>query len=153
MECHCHFYHRFSVGCLWGFRSVCCQAEVGIFNHFHVCASQFPALTLQNMVYLCCSEQLRAVGAKALLSRGKLMWRKAGNGGAQWLCCSWGEFAFGSALLVFLREGERKQRSSFRNVSGLRDASPISKAAALVAAGGWWLGDEAIKCDHELFSF
>lgn len=73
MECHYNFYERFSVGCRWGFRNICCQAKVGIFNLFHVYASQFPALTSQNMLYLCFSEQLRALGAKALLSQGLLM--------------------------------------------------------------------------------
>lgn len=73
MECHYNFYERFSVGCHWGFRNICCQAKVGIFNLFRVYASQFPALTSQNMLYLCFSEQLRALGAKALLSQGRLM--------------------------------------------------------------------------------
>lgn len=73
VECHCNFYERFSVGCHWGFRNICCQAKVGIFNLFHVYASQFPALTSQNMLYLCFSEQLGALGAKALLSQGLLL--------------------------------------------------------------------------------
>lgn len=39
MECHCNFYERFSVGCHGGFRSICCQAEVGIFNLSCLCFS------------------------------------------------------------------------------------------------------------------
>lgn len=146
MECHCNFYEKFSGGCHWGFRSMCCQAEVGIFNLFHVCASQFPALNLQNMVYLCFSEQLGALGAKALLNQGWLMWRKAGERGAHWHCCCWGGLFLGQECWCLWGKGKGGRETYlgtwnlFRNMSGLSDASPISEAAA----GGWWLGGEVI---------
>lgn len=116
---------------LGGCRSICCQAKVGIFNLFHVCAFPFPALTFQNMVYFCFSEQLRALGAKALLSQGWLTESWGWTGSLTLLLLGEG-VAFGSAVLVLLREGEKRQRSSLRNVSGLSDGSPSSSSSSVV---------------------
>lgn len=48
----------------------------------------------------------------------------------------WGGYFWVSSA-GFAEGGGKEAGSSFRNMSGLSDASPISKAAALVAAGGW----------------
>lgn len=111
---------------------VCCQAEAGMFNFFHVCVVPFPALTFQNMVYLflrtaqgSCSQS----SPKPRVAEGKL-----GNGGAHWRCCSWEGAALGGAVLMLLREGGR---SSFRNRSELSGGHPISKVAALRVVRQW----------------